>query len=412
MLGASWRRFEDPTRSRDPRVRAVVASLAAVSAAPRPEFRAELRTQLVAITPRIIAESNEPARLADLVPTATATAPAGRRRAAAAPRHSDDTVLARLRRVRLGRPLAIAASVFTAFALLLGGAVYMSKKALPGDSLYGLKRASESLQLATAGSDTEKAHDYLSFAATRAKEVQALLSRATASAAGYGPQAGGIDASTAANIRSTLASADSDVKSASQLLGSQAVRSKSSKPLGAVTKWAPGQLSRLNDIAAAMPAGSLQERTMSSAQLVSRAMDRAEALAPAVDCACLTSAGSDDLGPLPCTTCGPAALPIGPAGPPGGSTQGATGSATSAGGSPAAPAPNATNANPDPEQSGSTGNESPTSGLHLPTILPSLPLPTPTLPITVKSCGIGASLGPISIGIGLCPISIGITHHP
>lgn len=412
MLGASWRRFEDPTRSRDPRVRAVVASLAAVPApAPRAAFRAELRAQLVAITPRIVAESSDSALLVDIAPTAAAA----RRRApaAAAPRHSD-AFLARVRRVRLGRPLAIAASVLTVLALLLGGAVYMSRKALPGDSLYGLKRASESLQLATAGSDTAKAHDYLSFAATRAEEVRALLSRATASAAGFGPQAGGIDTGTASNIRSTLASADSDVKSASQLLGNQALRSKSGSPLAAVITWAPGQISRLNGIAAAMPAGSLQNRTMTSAQLVARAMARAEALAPAVDCACLSSTGSDDLGPLPCSNCGAVARPSSPAAPVPAPTPNGTGAAaTGAPDSPAVPGPNAADSDPDAGQN-ATSSEAPAPGLHLPTSLPTLnlPLPTPTLPVSVKSCGLGASLGPISIGIGLCPMSIGITHHP
>ena len=411
MLGASWRRFEDPTRSRDPRVRAVLASLAAVSTpAPRAEFRSELRAQLVAITPRIITESAAAPELAAAPKSATA----GRRAArpvAAPPRHSDAFV-SRLRRIPIRRPLVIAASVLTAFAVLLGGAVYMSRKALPGDALYGLKRASENFQLATAGSDTEKAHDYLSFAATRAKEVRALLSRA--GVAGVGPQAGGIDAGTAANIRSTLASADADVKSASKLLGDQAVRSQSGKPLDAVTQWGPSQLTRLNDIAAAMPAGSLQARTMSSANLVGRALVRAETLAPAVDCACLTSAGSDDLGPVPCTTCDPVALPTGPAAPPGGSNKTVPGTASNPSGTAAAPGPNATNTDPDPDNSGTGSSPSPTSGLHLPTILPSLPnlLPTATLPVTVKSCAIDASLGSIVIGLGLCPLSIGITNHP
>ncbi len=80
----------------------------------------------------------------------------------------------RLRAVRLGRPLTVTASLVTAFVVLLGGAVWMSRKALPGDTLYGLKRASERVQLATAGSDTERAQDHLDFAATRAREVQAL----------------------------------------------------------------------------------------------------------------------------------------------------------------------------------------------------------------------------------------------
>src|SRR5438105_343143 len=87
MLGASWRRLEDPARSRDPRVRALVGALAALpSPAPTDEFRAELRAQLIAIAPRIISESREFATpLLDIVPAAE---PALRTRPAPA-RHTD-----------------------------------------------------------------------------------------------------------------------------------------------------------------------------------------------------------------------------------------------------------------------------------------------------------------------------------
>jgi hypothetical protein len=420
MLGASWRRFEDPTRSRDPRVQAVVASLATLPApAPSAEFRAELRAQLVAIAPRIIAESAQAdTPMIEIVPrpaSRPSPRPTGhptRTAASAPPRHADSFV-ARLRRFPIGRPLAIAASVVTAFALLLSGAVWMSQKALPGDTLYGLKRASESLQLATASSDKEKAQDYLDFAATRAKEVSDLLSRATASAAGLGPQAGGINAGTAKRITSALASADADVTSASALLGGQAVQSKSAKPLATMTAWAPRQLSRLNQIATASPAGSLRTSAQSSADLVTAALVRARALAPQVGCSCLQSSGTDALGPIPCLTCSaPQTTPTGPTHAvtvPGGRTAPAPRSTTAA----LHPTPAAAsgqqvqtpNAPPTP-----TTSETPTSGLHLPTI--HLPLPTSSLPVSVKSCGLDASLGPIIIGLGLCPITIKVSLHP
>src|SRR4051812_7061057 len=57
MLG-SLRRYEDPARSSDPRIRAVVAGLSTLEIAPpaRAHFRAELRSQLVAVAPRLVAE--------------------------------------------------------------------------------------------------------------------------------------------------------------------------------------------------------------------------------------------------------------------------------------------------------------------------------------------------------------------
>jgi hypothetical protein len=394
MLGASWRRFEDPTRSRDPRIRALVSSLATLPGPElRPEFRTELRTQLVAIAPRIIAESARTnAPLADIVP---GMAPAGATRVAA---QHNDSVFARIRSISIGRPLAVVTSVLTAFVLLLGGAVWMSQKALPGDTLYGLKRASESFELATAGSDTEKARDYLKFAKTRVEEASALLSRAHVSAAGAGPQASGLDSHTANLISSTLASADHDVKSASSLLGAQAIKSKSTSPLDVMTAWAPGQVSRLDAIAAAMPDSALRTRTQSSALLVTAALTRAQDLAPQVASACLDGTVTDELGPTPEGLCTSGSIT-----PPAGGSQTITpGQSTPAGSS--APggegsgsgAPQGTSSS---SGATSSGSESPTSIIQLPTLLPTS---TPTLPVSVDTCGVGATLGPIGIGIGLC----------
>jgi hypothetical protein len=398
MLGASWRRFEDPARSRDPRIRTLVAALATLPAPElRAEFRAELRTQLVAIAPRVIAETADAtAPLLDIVPGETPAV--GRKPATAGARHSD-SVFAKIRRIPIGRPLTVVASVITAFALLLGGAVWMSRKALPGDALYGLKRASENVQLALDGSATDKARDYLKFAGTRVDEARALASRASASAAGAGPQAsGGIDSHTASLITSTLSSADSDVKSASSLLGTQAVRDKSSSPLDVITAWAPSQLSRLQELAAVMPAGALRTRTQSSAQLVTAAVTRARELAPNVSSACVDNAVHDDLGPMPQGVCTsePATSPTTgqPTSVPGKPTPTGTAQGGTVVGSDAPNGPTSSAA------ATSGASESPTSGLHLPT----LPLPTPTasIPVSVDTCGVGATLGPIGIGIGLC----------
>jgi len=409
MLGASWRRFEDPTRSRDPRVLAVVGALATLPAVPpRAEFRAELRAQLVAITPRIVAEGAEAAT--GLLGPVT-DAPARARKAAGA-QHADG-FLARLRGVRLGRALTVAASLVTAFVVLLGGAVYMSRKALPGDALYGLKRASERVELATAGSSTAKAKDHLAFAADRAREVQSLLAR---DAKGSGPAATELDPNTARLVASALGSADSDVTAASVLLGTQAVSKGSTAPLTTMTEWAPGQLDRLRDIAALVPSGALQSRTESSADLVAAALTRAETLAPKVDCSCLRSTGVDSLGPVPCTTCPTAGgsapsnpqpgIGGGPTGVGSGGASGRVGTGTTGG-----TAPNSTVVKPHssatPTQpAAKTTNPPAIPGLPLPTIK----LPTSSLPINVSSCSLGVSLGPLNLGVGLC--TLGISVHP
>jgi hypothetical protein len=408
MLGASWRRFEDPVRSSDPRVRSLVSALATLPVpAPRAEFRAELRAQLVAIAPRIISESaaGTGTELLDIVRIETAAQPS--RPGTRQPRHTD-SVFARLRRIPMGRPMRVAVSVLAAFALLLGGAVWMSKKALPGDALYGLKRASEQVRLDFAGSDTAKARLLLDFADRRTGEVQGLLSRAGVS--GSGAQASGLDSHTVSLIKSTLASADSDVKSASSLLSTQAVQKKTTSPLSVLTQWAPTQISRLHGIAAAIPNSSLRSRTESSANLVTAVVTRAQQLVPKVQSGCASDATHDSLGPLPLGTCGATSVIVPSLVP---------GSSSATADSHSKPASSGAAGNGQSESivptDGSTANVArPTSdppsssGVHLPTIPP---LTTPSLPVGVSSCGINATLGPIGIGIGLCS-GIHISLHP
>ncbi|MDT4942692.1 MAG: hypothetical protein QOJ34_2781 [Pseudonocardiales bacterium] len=395
MLGNSWRRYEDPARSRDPRVRALVGALATLPAPePSAAFRAELRAQLVAIAPRIIAESAD-VSVAPRIdnPPVAKTVSVGR------PKHADGA-LARLRGISFGRPLAIATSVLTAFVVLLGGAVWMSQKALPGDTLYGLKRASESFQLWMDGGDrTAKATDLLKYAGKRVDEAHGLASRASATALGGGVHAGTIDSHTADLISSTLSTADSDVRNATALLTKEAVASRSSSPLKILTDWVPGQLARLNSLAAAFPASSLRHQAQSSAWLVSAAGNRAKALAPVVVTGC-APASSDALGPDPLGGCAtpttsPTTNTVTPSNKP--NHPGRTDVGTDSGPG-ANPVTSGGSNDPDPQSSGSSGPTK--TPIHLPPItLPTLP--TPTLP--VGSCGIHLTVGPIPINLGSCP---------
>ncbi|WP_269442080.1 DUF5667 domain-containing protein [Jatrophihabitans cynanchi] len=411
LLGAALRRFEDPARSKDPQIRELVAALSSLEPgpAPRAEFRAELREQLVAVTPRLVAEGSteQPQRKPG------AAAPAGRlSRARAAAR--------RVPQLHLARKVRFAVAALTVLTIALTGAVWLSRSALPGDALYGLKRAGENAQLSLTSGKVSRAKDLLSFAKTRADEVSSLLGNASAS--GTGPQAdGAITERTASLVRSTLGSADDDVRQAAQLLGSQAVSARSAAPLQVMTGWAPAQQGRLDAIVARIPAGSLHDAAASSATLIASAYARARQLQAVIGCGCLDNAHSDDLGPLPCTACAGPAQPGRP-GHSSGATPGSTGSTSSPrpdqSHSPAAPGGTGitpgggTSAAPGsspPGSSGSTGGPVPlpTPSLPLPGLpLPSLPLPTPS--VTTDSCGASISLGPIGIGVGTCGIHIGI----
>lgn len=346
-------RDRDPAHSSDPRVRELVSKLHALPVAPPPQahFRAELRSQLVAVAPRLV-EEGEPATSR---PSPGPQAPGVR------------TMLVRLRRVRLPRPVGIGLGILCVFLLLLGGAVWMSTTALPGDALYTVKRVSENARLALAGSDTERAKDYLSFAATRAEEVADLLDQPTASAlAGGNHAAAGISAHTAKLVDSTLDSADKDVRKASQLLGGTAVRDRSASPLSIMIDWAPKQLIRLKAITHRLPNGPVHQRVTASAQTVSTAAERARALRADLGCACLSTAHKDRFGPLPCTTCAPGSAPVPHQQRP--STSPASPPATHR------PAPAAPSTNPAPGRTPGAGSRTPEpparSGTHAPAPLP------------------------------------------
>ncbi len=408
----------DPSRSRDPRVRELVAALGRLEPAPAPraQFRAELRAQLVAVAPRLVVEG-EPA-------TAPAREPAPRPRV----------------RLRLVRPLIVTACLFAAFVMLFGAAVFVSQRALPGDALYGLKRASENTRYELTGGAVSKGKLKLEFAARRISEVVDLLPGASGSAAGTG--VGVIDPRTAGLVRSTLGSADDDVRSAAQLLGGAAVRGDTAGPLTAITGWTPGPLAAMNQVLARIPAGTLHQRAAATRALLAAAQHRAATLRTELGCNCLTTSGTDQLGPIPCAT----GCSSGRAGPtPGRSRSGAPGGSTRRGaphqGSPrprptagrtapgagAVPGagstgPGGTTAHPgaplpapsppalptSPGQGGLPGLPGLPSLPALPSLpgLPGLPLPTgsgtPSLPVSIGTCGVSATLGPIAIGVGSC----------
>ena len=425
MRSGALQRAVDPAHSPDPAVRTLVTALAGlpVSPPPREHFRAELRAQLVAVTPRLVSEGME--GLVKHTPESFATA-----HVRPSPLH---LLSLRLPHLNLSRSVRLATAALAAVVVLASGAVWLARSALPGDPLYNVKRASENAQLSLE-SGTGKATSLLALAKTRVSEVADLLS--IPSAAGTGPQAdGSISDRTAALISSTLDSADDDLRQASTLLTTQAVRSHSAAPLQTMISWAPQQQSRLGQIVDHLPDGSsLQDRANSSWQLVQSAYARAQALRTDLGCDCLRSSGSDALGPLPCASCdvGSPQLPVpgantasgsqGQTPPRGGSSDGGSStSTTGTGGGSGSKAPSGGGGPltglPVPGLPG--GSSSSGAPLPLPTLphlpLPSLPAlpgaPTSTAPlIGLNSCGATVNLGPIGIGVGRCGIHLNIAQ--
>ncbi|MDT4937359.1 MAG: hypothetical protein QOG80_1030, partial [Pseudonocardiales bacterium] len=372
------RRYEDPTRSSDPRIRALVTELRSLQLAPAPRahFRAELRAQLISVAPRLVAEGVGAER--PLTHEAPAAAAAEKRTVPSAGRLRGGSTHGGA--ISLGRPVAIAAAVVALFAMVLGGAVLMSRGAVPGDTLYGLKRADENVQLAFTSGDTARGKKYLQFAENRAHEVSQLLSRSSALAGSGTAAASGINSHTANLVATALSSADNDVRSASRLLGDAAVESNSSGPLTVMATWAPAQVQRLQAITDRIPAGSsLRTRSAASTELVSAALSRSQNLTTLLDCHCLDKAPTDSLGPLPCVVCAPSPTVT--------SSDPTSGTANSTGGS-AIPSGASGSSSSSTDQApvvigGSSSTQSrpklPLPSFDLPPIvIPPLPLPTPS----------------------------------
>ncbi len=237
---------------------------------PDPGFRAELRTQLVAIAPRLVAAANE-----DLGITQKKSSHRHRKpvRGFAA----------------LRRPLLAVGGAAAVLVLLLGLAVHISGGALPGQSLYGLKRASEDFKLSIdGGSDSAKGLQYLKLASSRANESTKLLDARPASD------------SDASLVASTLRTADSETRSGMQLLGSAALSTRSANPISPIQDWARGQSAAISALLPDLPAGSAKTQANTSIALLQQVVARVDEWKQDFNKGCLTVTNSDALGPKGC----------------------------------------------------------------------------------------------------------------
>lgn len=324
------------------RVTAARPSLDALTA-PRAEFRDALRTRLVAVA------------------TVQAAAPT--------PLHQSGVAqaLAWSRAATRRRGFGVAAGAMASVVAVAGVAV-AGDRSLPGQPFYGVKRATENVQLRTADGPVEKGTRHLQFATERLDEVRALT-RGRGSVALGGPgqlSAAGPDADL---VVSTLADMDAETRTGSQLLLDAAEDDGSQAPLALLASWSSDQERGLAQVLPLLPGGA-RERAAESLALVGSVGDDAAAL--------LGTAGP---GALPTPTAVPT-TPSSPGAEPGEPAASPTPEPTPAP-SPSAPAatprPTASpagEASPSPAGGGAT--PSPKTGVVLP--LPSLTVQLPSLP--------------------------------
>ncbi|HET6295826.1 MAG TPA: DUF5667 domain-containing protein, partial [Kribbella sp.] len=130
---------------------------------PRPEFSAELRHRLL---------EQAAARAATTTPTVVRSTPDSEDDP---PPREDDASVTDIRH-RHGRRIRLVAS--TAALVLLGGGIgsaAAAQQAMPGDTLYGMKRSIEAVSTNVSVGDDSRGRRDLEHAMTRLSEVRALV---------------------------------------------------------------------------------------------------------------------------------------------------------------------------------------------------------------------------------------------
>ncbi|WP_328900805.1 MULTISPECIES: DUF5667 domain-containing protein [unclassified Streptomyces] len=198
LRGAAAVQPEDPAEQAD---RGPLLALAnGLGELPKPQLDPEVkvvqRAQLVAAMEAMFAEGG-----ASADPTVPSQRSRGSHRA---------SPLRKLRpRSRWTKGLAAGGLTVGVAAGAFGGVAAASSDALPGDSLYGLKRGMEDLHLGLTRDDTDRGEIFLDQASTRLGEARRLMERA---------RAGDLDHEQLAEIRRTLNGMSHDATEGHRLL--------------------------------------------------------------------------------------------------------------------------------------------------------------------------------------------------
>jgi hypothetical protein len=192
-------------------------------------------------------------------------------------------------RGRLG--VALAAAITMVF-LLAGLSTLFAEHALPGDTLYGVKRTAEAASLELTFGEESRARKHLEHAAVRVSEMETLAQRYPTPA----------DAPAGA-YRTALSDLDADATAGSRRLIELATRADIGQ-LEALRTWAEQQRSRLAAVAPHVPL-AVHDRRNLSVDMLTKIIERTAVLLGRTHCYQLTIGYSDEVGPLPATgTCG------------------------------------------------------------------------------------------------------------
>ncbi|GGO60011.1 DUF5667 domain-containing protein [Streptomyces lasiicapitis] len=200
-----------------------------------PEVKVVQRAQLVAAMEAMLAEGTAAGE------GTSPSVPEQRSRKGAKGSHRASPLRKLKPRTRLSKGIAAGGLTVGVAAGAFGGVAAASSDALPGDSLYGLKRGMEDLKLGMADSDTDRGQIYLDQASTRLNEARRLMERA---------RSGHLDHESVGEVRRALSGMRHDAAEGHRLLLEAYERDGSLGPiqaLSAFTQSHRGSWSALRD---------------------------------------------------------------------------------------------------------------------------------------------------------------------
>ncbi|MFI5807836.1 DUF5667 domain-containing protein [Streptomyces sp. NPDC051561] len=200
-----------------------------------PEVKVVQRAQLVAAMEAMLLEGTAGAPAGPQVPEPRTGRGAHRARA-----------LRKLRpRSRWTKGLAAGGLTVGVAAGAFGGVAAASSNALPGDSLYGLKRGMEDLKLTMAGDESDRGQIYLDQASTRLQEARRLMDRG---------KAADLDHEQLGEVRRTLNGMKHDASEGHRLLYEAYERDGNIGPIQALTAFSQSHRDTWSNLRNLLPA--------------------------------------------------------------------------------------------------------------------------------------------------------------
>ncbi|MEV0324522.1 DUF5667 domain-containing protein [Streptomyces sp. NPDC050658] len=147
-------------------------------------------------------------------------------------------------RSRLSKGIAAGGLTVGVAAGAFSGVAAASSDALPGDSLYGLKRGMEDLKLGMADGDSDKGEIYLDHASTRLNEARRLMERG---------RTGDLDHESLGEVRRALSGMQHDAAEGHRLLHEAYERDGSLGPIQALSAFSESHRGSWSDLRSRLP---------------------------------------------------------------------------------------------------------------------------------------------------------------